>query len=169
MARRAKQSETSNAAPRGGAPSRGRTMPYEPAFADLARKFCLLGATDAELALLFEVDGRTIERWIAEIPEFSRAVTEGRSIADAEVGNKLFRRAIGYSHEAVKVFNNRGTPLVIDYTEHYPPDPTSMIFWLKNRRPDLWRDKVEHEHTTTDEMLALLDAGRKRAARGRAS
>ena len=32
------------------------------------------------------------------------------------------------------------------YTEHYPPDPTSMCFWLKNRRPDRWRDVQNIDH-----------------------
>ena len=26
------------------------------------------------------------------------------------------------------------------YIEHYPPDTTAALFWLKNRRPDRWRD-----------------------------
>jgi hypothetical protein len=34
------------------------------------------------------------------------------------------------------------------YIEHYPPDPTSMQFWLRNRRPDCWRDvqNIEAQH-----------------------
>jgi hypothetical protein len=66
-------------------------------------------------------------------------------MADAEVAEKLFKRATGYSHDAVKIFNDQGAPLQVPYTEHYPPDTTACIFWLKNRRPDLWRDKVEQQ------------------------
>jgi hypothetical protein len=36
----------------------------------------------------------------------------------------------------------------VETMRHYPPDTTACIFWLKNRRPDLWRDKVHNEHTT---------------------
>ena len=37
----------------------------------------------------------------------------------------------------------KDAPVFADFIEHFPPDPTSMIFWLKNRQPDKWRDKRE--------------------------
>ena len=40
-----------------------------------------------------------------------------------------------------------GTEHIVPYTERYPPDTTAAIFWLKNRRPDLWRDKHRIEHS----------------------
>jgi hypothetical protein len=43
--------------------------------------------------------------------------------------------------------DNGGRWEYAEYVRHYPPDPTSMIFWLKNRQPQDWRDKQEHEHT----------------------
>ena len=57
----------------------------------------------------------------------------------------MFRRAMGYSHDAVKVFMpaNSPRPIYAPFVEHYAPDPTSMIFWLKNRQPDRWREKRE--------------------------
>jgi|JI10StandDraft_1071094.scaffolds.fasta_scaffold162659_2 hypothetical protein len=119
----------------------GRPPKYREEFVDQARKFCMLGATNDDLARLFEVGLSTLNRWIAEIPAFRDAIKAGREIADAEVASKLFHRACGYSHPAVKIMQSDGIPVVVDYTEHYPPDATSMIFWLKNRRPDLWRDK----------------------------
>ena len=55
--------------------------------------------------------------------------------------------ANGYSHPAVKVFMKLdGTTVEHKYIEHYPPDPTSMCFWLKNRRPDRWRDVQNIDH-----------------------
>ena len=65
-------------------------------------------------------------------------------MADAEVAERLFLRARGYTHEAVKILSRGGKeePVMVPYVEHYPPDTTACIFWLKNRRPDLWRDKV---------------------------
>lgn len=50
---------------------------------------------------------------------------------------------MGYTHPAVKVFMpaNASAPVYAPFVEHYPPDATSMIFWLKNRQPDKWRDK----------------------------
>jgi hypothetical protein len=54
----------------------------------------------------------------------------------------LYQRAVGYSYDAVKIFMPAGAkkPIYAHYVEHVPPDPTSMIFWLKNRDPARWRD-----------------------------
>lgn len=49
--------------------------------------------------------------------------------------NSLYHRAIGYSYGAVKIFMHDGKPVEV------PPDVAACIFWLKNRRPHLWRDK----------------------------
>jgi len=132
----------------------GRPPKYREEFVDQARKFCMLGATNDDLARLFEVGLSTLNRWIAEIPAFRDAIKAGREIADAEVASKLFHRACGYSHPAVKIMQSDGIPVVVDYTEHYPPDATSMIFWLKNRRPDLWREKQSESSAMTPEEAA---------------
>ena len=99
------------------------------------------------MAGFFNVSEQTINAWKGAHPEFLESLKTGKAQADAEVADKLFRRATGYEHEAVKIFNDGGKALVVPYTERYPPDPTSMIFWLKNRRPDLWRDTQRQEFT----------------------
>ena len=71
--------------------------------------------------------------------------------ADANIGKSLYDRASGYTHPEVKLFTQyeEGELKVIEHeiAKHYPPDVTAMIFWLKNRHPDKWRDKQEIEHT----------------------
>ena len=62
-------------------------------------------------------------------------------VSDSRVEKSLYQRANGYSHPAVKVFMTRdGKTVEHKYIEHYPPDVTACLFWLKNRRPDRWRD-----------------------------
>ncbi len=64
-----------------------------------------------------------------------------KEVCDDRMERSLYHRGVGYSHEAGKVFLNRDDEIVEHkYIEHYPPDPTSMIFFLKNRRPDRWGD-----------------------------
>ena len=121
----------------------GRPSKYQPEFAKQAVKLCRLGATDAELANFFEVSVNTIDNWKKAYPDFLGALKNGKDLADAEVANKLFKRATGYSHKAVKIFNNMGSIVTKDYIERYPPDTTACIFWLKNRQPAKWRDKQE--------------------------
>src|SRR5690349_17441895 len=90
-------------------PKTGRPTLYRDEYPEQARKYCLLGATNADLARLFDVAGSTIDKWIAEIPAFSGAVKAGREEADAKVAESLFRRATGYVNpNAVKIFMPAG-------------------------------------------------------------
>lgn len=125
----------------------GRPSKYQPEFAEQALKLCRLGATDKELADFFQVNEDTVNEWKRVHPEFSESLKDGKALADAEVADKLFKRATGYEHKAVKISANpNGDEHVTEYVERYPPDTTAAIFWLKNRRPDLWRDKTVQEH-----------------------
>lgn len=111
---------------------------------------CELGATEREIAQAFEVSEETLRRWKHQHPEFCGAIKIGKEPADDRVEQSLFRRATGYSFESVKIFQYEGNEVVVPYTEHIPPDPASMFFWLKNRRPDQWRDKIQQEVTGKD-------------------
>lgn len=119
----------------------------------------MLGATDKDLALVFEVSLSTIEAWKRDKVEFLNALKRGKAHADAEVASKLFHRATGYEHpeddiRTVSMGDGAGSEIVITPTvKRYPPDTTAAIFWLKNRRPDLWRDKV-HQEISVDQTLA---------------
>lgn len=115
-----------------------------------ARKACLMGATDQDLAELFDVHVDTIAEWKVVHAEFSDALKGAKAEADARVQRSLFERALGYSHPAVKILQDKGNPVVVPYTEHYPPDTTACIFWLKNRQPALWRDRVEQAISAPD-------------------
>lgn len=122
----------------------GRPSKFDPVKCEQAEKLCKLGATDKDIADFFEISESTLYKWKVDFPEFSEALKKGKATADAEVASKLFHRACGYEHPEVHVSNYQGAVTLTPLTKHYPPDATSMIFWLKNRRPDLWRDRVEH-------------------------
>lgn len=126
---------------------RGRPTVYKAEYAKQVHNYCLLGATNADLARFFSVGATTIDRWIASHPDFRGALKAGREQADSNVAKSLYRRAMGYSHKAVKIITvprggNHGSDVEeVPYTERYAPDTVACIFWLKNRRPDMWRDK----------------------------
>lgn len=121
-----------------------RPSKFDEAMCEQAKKLCLLGATDKELADFFQVSESTLREWKGQHPEFSAALKEGKEMADATVGQRLFQRACGFSHPDTHFSNYQGVVTATPYTKHYAPDTTACIFWLKNRRPDLWRDRVEH-------------------------
>ena len=116
----------------------GRPTDYKPECVELGFKFALLGADDADLARMFDVAESTINLWKQKHPEFSESINKGKDQADAEVASKLFHRAKGYSHAAVKIVADAktGAEHISHFTEHYPPDTAAAIFWLKNRQRD---------------------------------
>ena len=126
--------------------SPGRPSLYRKEYAEQAYKLCLLGATDVQMADFFAVEEKTINNWKAAQPDFFQSITRGKLIADARVAERLFQRAMGYQHEAVKIFMPAGAsePVYAPYVEHYPPDTQAASLWLRNRQPAKWRDRVEH-------------------------
>lgn len=127
----------------------GRPTAYRRKYCEQARKMCLLlGATDADLADFFEVKEQTINNWKNSHPEFFESIKEGKAKADANVGVRLYERAMGYSHDEEKIFCHQGEVTRAETVKHYPPDTAACIFWLKNRQRDKWRDR--HEITGED-------------------
>lgn len=110
-------------------------------------KLCKLGATDKQIADFYEVNEDTIYEWKKVHPEFSEALKRGKLVADSTIADSLFQRAKGYEHADCEVLmaQKTGEPVIVPLIKYYPPDTTACIFWLKNRQPELWRDKVEIE------------------------
>lgn len=121
----------------------GRPSKFDPAKIKQARKLVLLGAIEKDLADFFEVSVDTITEWKKTHPEFSASLKEAKDELDAKVVRSLFQRAMGYSHPDVHVSNYQGQVTLTPITKHYAPDTTACIFWLKNRQPELWRDRQE--------------------------
>ena len=151
---------------------RGRKSEYRIEYADQALKLCLLGATDKELSEFFSVSEQTLNKWKKDYPEFLESLKKGKNIADANVASRLYNRAIGYNCKATKFATSNGK--ITDskeFIEHYPPDTTAAIFWLKNRQPEKWRDKKEVaanvnlgdelESLTDDQLQAIIDGKEK--------
>jgi hypothetical protein len=112
----------------------------------------LLGLTDEQMAVAFDVSEVTLWNWKNHHGKFRDALTRGKVRADGRVAESLYKRAMGYSHEAVKIFMPAGAdaPVYAPYTVHYPPDTQAASLWLRNRQPGLWRDKQELVHTRED-------------------
>lgn len=95
----------------------------------------------------------TLCEWQNKFPELSDAIKIGRRVKDFEVENSLLQRATGYQYEEdVYERTEDGELVVVKRTlKSQAPDVAAQIFWLKNRQPELWRDKVEvqNEHSGT--------------------
>lgn len=133
----------------------GRPTKFTPEILGQAEKLAKLGLTDVEMADVFGVTERTFNTWKSAHPEFLQSLKNGKALADANVAESLYHRALGYSHPAVKIMTLGGAIEQVPYTEHYPPDTAAAIFWLKNRQPKKWRDKPE-EGGNAAELSATL-------------
>jgi len=130
-----------------------RPSKYDPLITPvLARALAREGHTDTEIAGRLEppVNVATLNRWKLEYPEFRESLNEGKAIVDARVEDSLLRRALGFTSTETRLeakADESGKPLrggkVIKTTKQVIPDVTACIFWLKNRRPDQWRDKQD--------------------------
>ena len=121
---------------------------------DKAYSLGLLGLIDKDIADVFSVCESTLDNWKRDYPEFLRSIKKGKQAADGNTAKSLYQRANGYSHKDTKFFQYEGRVIREETIKHYPPDPVSMIFWLKNRQPKLWRDKQEI-HNTGDVILHI--------------
>lgn len=137
----------------------GRPSIYTPEHAKWAEKLARLGSTDEEMARALEIGLTTFYEWKQSKPDFSEALKKGKELSDAEVADRLFQRAMGYSHPAVKIVADAktGAEHTVHYTEHYPPDTVAAIFWLKNRQRGKWRDKVDVANTHSFETESTED------------
>ena len=136
---------------------RGRPSAYQSEFANIAFRHTLLGATDKDLAAAFSVSEQTVNAWKKEFPKFLESIRAGKAEADANVVNSLYGRATGYSHpdtdiRTVSVGGGMSSIVQTPIIKHHPPDVTAQIFWLKNRRPELFRDKPEVSVTVNNDV-----------------
>jgi len=125
------------------------------------------GLTDEQIAKKVGVAYSTFRDYKNKYSALSAALKKGKEVVDFEVENALLKRALGYKYsevtqEPVEVGEGitmlQTTKIV---TKHAPPDTTAQIFWLKNRKPDKWRDKPKVETDEANGMLEDLIKGLK--------
>ena len=126
-----------------GRPSKFVAEYHIPWVRSLARR----GLTVEEIAREVGVARSTMIKWVAENPELSVALNEGRGTADSKVEDSLYKKALGYTVTEKKTIagtdKNGGQQTVrVEIIEReVPPDTTACIFWLKNRMSGIWREQ----------------------------
>lgn len=140
------------------------------------------GLIDEQIANNIGIHPSTIYDWKKKYPEIAEALKKGKEVIDREVENALLKRALGYKYKEItyerienmevdpdgKINMEPGTKIKTVIKE-VVPDTTAQIFWLKNRKPQQWRDKQEIDHSgnmninnpmeglSTEDLKKLID------------
>lgn len=110
----------------------------------LVEAWCRDGLTEEDISKKLGISVQTLNVYKKEHPEFLESLKKGKEVADVEVENSLFKRANGYRYDEITYEDGVETKRV---TKEVQPDVTAQIFWLKNRKPEQWRDRKELEHS----------------------
>ena len=139
---------------------------YDPkTFPKRAEEYAKEGMIEAQIAKKLGVSVATFETYKNRFPEFLASLKKGKAPVDEAVENALLKRALGYEYTEEKETESEkdGKKKELMH-KHQPPDTTAMIFWLKNRKPAVWRDKQDIEHTGKDGAaltLTIVDPRKK--------
>lgn len=113
------------------------------------------GLTDEQIAKNIGIATSTFYEWKKKEIEFSEALKKGKEVIDFEVENALLKKALGYTIKIKEEKLDRdGCVHTLEKDVHIPPDTTAQIFWLKNRKPNNWKDRVE----TDEDKEAVANA-----------
>ena len=114
------------------------------------------GLTDEQIAHNMGISTATLYNYKKSHLEILNALKKGKEVVDYEVENALLQRALGYEYEEIKIEKEYGEiTKKITIKKQMPPDTTAQIFWLKNRKPDKWREKQADDNNA--EALEKLD------------
>ncbi|WP_320976966.1 transposase [Enterocloster asparagiformis] len=105
------------------------------------------GLIDEQIAKNMGITPSTLYEWKKNYSEISESLKKGKEVVDIQVENALLKRALGYSYKEIKEEKTVDGKRVTVTTKEVVPDTTAQIFWLKNRRPERWRDKQDIEHS----------------------
>lgn len=134
------------------------------------------GLTDQQIADNMGITPKTLYRWKDSYSQICQSLKRGKEVVDIQVENALLKRALGYSYDEVtrELCDDNETgkgklKITKVVTKNVAPDTTAQIFWLKNRKPESWRDKKDVQHSgvinnpfeglTTDQLKKLIDDG----------
>lgn len=125
------------------------------------------GLTDANIAHNCGIAVSTIGEWKNKFPAISDALKKNKEIADIEIENALYKRALGYDYEEVTTiieeYNGKQKKRITKVKKHMAPDTIAQLAWLNNRKPQSWRrnagkekldeKKFEHQKDVDDKKV----------------
>ena len=119
------------------------------------------GLTDEQISKNMGIAYSTLREWKKKYSALEAALKKGKEVVDYEVESALYKRAIGYEVEEEKIYiqeiEGKTTKRKEIVKKHIPGDTIAQIFWLKNRRPDEWRDRRESMVDMTSDVKLVFE------------
>lgn len=112
------------------------------------------GLTDEQIANNLGISKTSLYKYKEEFIELSERLKKGKEVVDYEVENALLKRALGYEYDEITYEHGEEVKRI---RKQVAPDTTAQIFWLKNRKPEQWRDKQVVESSNTIEFKNPLE------------
>lgn len=113
------------------------------------------GLTDEQISYNMGVGYSTFRAWKAKFEALAAALKKGKEVVDRQVENALLKRALGYTYDEITFEDGEETKRV---RKQVVPDTTAQIFWLKNRKPNDWRDRREIKTDDNDQVMEFIAA-----------
>ena len=126
------------------------------------------GLTEEQIAQKMGISRSTLSDWKTKYSDISDTLKKGKDIVDIQVENALLKRALGYDYQEDRIERSKKDGVkIVQILKHVPGDVTAQIFWLKNRRPDKYRDKPQ-DNGDADSGLAdaIAEAWKRRKEQG---
>lgn len=129
------------------------------------------GLIEKQIAHNMGVCITTLKEWKKIFPEIAEALRKGKEVVDREVENALFKSALGFTKKVKKPVRIKDTEydpktgkkirdiekwVQVEEEVYIQPQVTAQIFWLKNRKPDQWREKNDLTLTPSNGVLESL-------------
>lgn len=128
------------------------------------------GLTDEQMASNIGISRSTLSEWKKKYTDISDTLKRGKEVIDRQVENALLKRALGYKYKETtrELITDKETgysELVVTKVveKEVVPDTTAQIFWLKNRKPEEWRDKREVDSKVEIESDGFIEALKRNA------
>jgi transcriptional regulator with XRE-family HTH domain len=135
----------------------GRPSDYDKLDLQFVEKCSKAGLSNEQTADLIGIHISTLYQYQKDYPEFSEALKAGKENPDDRIERALFERAAGYIAPEEKLFYDSNTGTIASQTilKQYPPDTAAAIIWLKNRRPEKWRENPVSDVAPTENNINI--------------
>ena len=109
-----------------------------------------LGLNDDQIAKNLGIGCTALYDYKNKYPEFAEAIKRGKDVAIYEVENALYKTACGFYYEEEELTKSGQ---VVTLKKYAKPNTTAQIFFLKNKKPEEWRDKREVQADVTASVV----------------